>query len=517
MRFKKGITTLVVLIVGTLAILSAAIALPLASPPLVGESGDYAITDTNVIDIHTGDVRSGLTVIIESGEITGLQNGGQLPTGIKMIQGTGKYVIPALWDMHTHGLKVSPQIHHALFISNGVTGARDMSGCMDRDDNYWACPADRRRWTEQAKKGERISPIYVLQSSYQLNGGQEVPQGFPEFFRIADLAAAKKLVDFYRDQQVDFIKPYTELSREQYDNLVRQAKDGGLDLAGHKPIAVSLERALDAGQKSIEHGRLFLFECYDGIEKFRQLADPITHYDATLMRTMLRRQNEEKCSQLMGRMAASETWWTPTLTTLQMGAYSNDAAFRQDARQELIPYVVNELIWQPDIDRAARNGLDEEGVFVRTDFFEHAKAQVDRAQQMGVKLLAGTDNIDTYVFTGSSLHDELSMMVDAGLSPLQALRTATINPAIYAGMDQSYGSVEPGKRADLLLLNANPLADIDNTRDIHGLMYNGAYYDRDALNTLEAFARNMAASIRLNLKYLWSLFASPLMRVQLAD
>jgi adenine deaminase len=132
-------------------------------------------------------------------------------------------------------------------------------------------------------------------------------------------------------------------------------------------------------------------------------------------------------------------------------------------------------------------------------------------------LLAGTDNIDTYVFSGSSLHDELEMMVDAGLSPLEALQTATINPAIYAGREQEFGSLEKGKRADIVLLNSNPLTDINNVRGIDGLLYNGFYYDRNALEKLDDFALGMAQSIRLNLRFLWDVLSSPLMRVQLAD
>lgn len=492
---------------------------PIKSPPLVGLEGSYAIKNVNVINIRNGEVESNITILIDNGVVIDLLPSGEYRSRKEFteIPAKGKFVIPALWDMHTHSLKVSPQIHHPLFISKGITGVRDMSGCLDQNDSYWGCPEDRLRWTQQALAGTRVSPRYILQSSYQTNGGNEVPAGFSEFFSLNDKEAAKKFVAYYVNQHVDFIKTYSELTREQYDNLVHFSSLNKLDIAGHKPLSVSLTHAIQSGQKSIEHGRLFLFECYEGIEDFRQLDDPIAHYDAQFMRQLLEHQQNQKCDQLMTAMANSETWWTPTLTTLQMGAFANNPGFRDDHRLDYIPYVIKSLIWYPDANSAVDKGLDNEGTYVRTDFFEQAKIQVERAHHLGVKLLAGTDNLDTYVFSGSSLHDELKMMVDAGLTPLEALQTATINPALFAGMQQDFGSIEKGKQADILLLNSNPLNDINNTSDIDGLIYNGFYYDRKALKKLDQFALHMAQSIRLNIRFLWNALSSPLMRVQLAD
>ena len=512
----KKIFAVVIVVILVMAVM---VMYPLDSPPPVGVEGSYAIRNVNVIDVRNGDIENNMTIVIDDGLIIDVLPSGEYRATGKFteIPAQGKFVIPALWDMHTHSLKVSPQIHHPLFISKGITGVRDMSGCLDQPDSFWACPEDRQRWTQQALAGTRVSPRYILQSSYQTNGGNEVPPGFSEFFRLNSEAAAQELVRYYIGQNVDFIKPYTELSLEQYDNLVHFASLNKLDIAGHKPLSVSLAHALRSRQKSIEHGRLFLFECYEGIEEFRRLDNPIAHYDAQFKRQLLQQQNVHDCEQKMVAMANSQTWWVPTLTTLQMGALARDPAFREDARLAYIPYIVKSLIWYPDADSAASNGLDQQGNYVPTDFFEQAKVQVSRAHQLGVKLLAGTDNIDTYVFSGSSLHDELEMMADAGLSPLEALQTATINPAIFAGLEQQFGSLEKGKQADIVLLNSNPLIDINNVRDIDGLLISGIYYNRGALEKLDEFALGMAQSLRLNLRFLWDVLSSPLMRVQLAD
>jgi hypothetical protein len=496
-----------------------AIFLPLKSAPIVGVKGNFSLSDVSVVDTVGGDILAGMTVVIEQGRISQILPSSQYQSrsGFVDISARGKYLLPGLWDMHTHSLKLSPQLHHPLFIRHGITSIRDMSGCLSRNDSYWACPEDRALWEQQAISGERVSPRYPLQSSYQTNGGSEVPTAYPGFFRLTDREDARKLVNFYAEQNVDFIKTYTELNSEQFDNLVEFTARKAIALAGHKPLTVPLVRALQAGMKSIEHGRLFLFECFDGIETFRQLDNPIAHYNAQFMRQMLRDQNKEKCTALMQAMASSDTYWVPTLTTLKMSAMANDLSFRSNSALEYIPYVVRKLLWEPDINRASQQGYDQEGRFVHADFYAAASAQVGIAHHQGVKLLAGTDNIDTHVFSGSSLHDELKMLVDAGLTPLEAIQAATINAARFSGLDHVFGSVEPGKHADLLLLNENPLLDIRNTKDIFGVFMAGQYFDQEALATLDRYAVEMGQSIRVNLQFLFNILASSLMRVQLAD
>lgn len=365
--------------------------------------------------------------------------------------------------------------------------------------------------------GERVAPRYPLQSSYQTNGGSEVPAGYPEYFRLKSQEDADSLVDFYAGQNVDFIKTYTELSAGQYDNLVVSAARKNIAIAGHKPLSVSLAHALDTGLESIEHGRLFMFECFEGIESFRRLADPVSQYNAQFMREMLQNQNKEQCVLLMESMANSGTSWVPTLTTLKMSAMSGERLFRQDSRLEYIPYMVRTLLWDPDINRASQKGYDQQGRFVHADFYASASAQVGLAHSLGVKILAGTDNIDTYVFSGASLHDELNMLVEAGLSPLAAIQAATINPARFSGLEHEFGSLEIGKQADILVLNDNPLADIRHTADIYAVMFAGRYFDKAALDELDQFAVEMARSLSVNVRFLFDILASPLMRAQLAD
>lgn len=508
-----GITALLVLL------LCAFVLWPLSEPPLVGQEGKWALESVNVVDVRSGEILADRTLWIDAGLIVDISAAGESTerTGFTTISGDGKYVIPGLWDMHTHSYKSSPQIHHPLYLAAGVTAARDMSGCMTNKESFWACPAERRRWTQEALNGSRVSPRYILQSSFQTNGGSEVPEGHPGFFQLQSDADAEALVAHYAESGVDFIKVYSELSREQFARVAKAAAAYGMQIAGHKPIKNTLGEAVAAGQRSIEHGRLFLFECFDGIESFRQHERPVRHYNAQLMSRMLSESDPLLCQALMQEMAQSNTWWVPTLTTLQMSARALDPTFTQDPRLNQIPYFVKKFMWFPDAKRARTKGFDDAGNFVHKPFFDRAATQVKAASDLGVKLLIGTDVSDTYVFAGSSVHDELRMFVDAGVSPLKALQAATLSAAEFSARDQLLGSIEVGKAADLVLINGNPLADIRNTRRIEAVMMAGVYYDKPALQQLREFAEAQASSIHLNVHFLWDALSSPSTRRQFAD
>lgn len=503
----------------TMIIATVSLSWPPPAPPLLGRDGVFAIEHVNVVDVVAGELLPDVTVVIEAGRVRSMlpSAAATVPPEAARIDGRGKYLLPGLWDMHTHSIKLSPQLHHALYVAHGVTAVRDMSGCLSRDDSYWACATDRRQWSGEVERGARVAPRYPLQSSYQTNGGNEVPEGFAPFFRLRSREDAQRLGAFARDAGLDFIKTYNELTPEQYGWLAELSASGGPALAGHLPLRVDLPTALAAGQRSIEHGRLFLFECFAGIDAFRALADPIAHYNAGFRLRLLNEQNEDACQRQMRAMAASTTWWVPTLTTLHMSAVAAQPEARNDPRLDFVPAVQRHLLWFPDANRAAREPAAPDGGNVHRRLFELASLQVARAHAAGVKLLAGTDTTDTFVYPGASLHDELRMLVEAGLSPADALRTATVSAATFAGQLRDHGSIAPGKVADLLLLAGNPLADIRNTLGIEAVFLAGRRYDAAALGQLLQFARDQAGSWRVNLRLVWDMLASPLMRVQLAD
>lgn len=501
------------------AALVVALLWPMADPPWLAHSGPVALVDVTIIDVEQGAALSGQTVVVRDGHIerVGPVSNMALPTGIRSLDARGQFLIPGLWDMHTHSIKRSPQFHHALYIANGVTSVRDMSGCLSEDDAYWACPRDRRRWTNEAVRGERVSPRYPLQSSYQTNGGNEVPDGLPAFFRVESPAHAEELAGFYREQGVGFIKTYTELTPQQFAWIARSAREEGLSIAGHRPLKVSLSAALATGQRSFEHGRLFLFECFGGAQAFRTARDPLAAYNATLKMRLVTERDAAACAQQMSEMAGAGAWWVPTLTTLRMPVTAAQSAADKDPRLAGVPWLRRKLLWEPDARRATAEPLSNDGRSVDERLFALASQDVREANAAGVRILAGTDTTDTLVFPGSSLHDELQMQVDAGLTPAQALRTATIAAAEFTGARATQGSIAPGKVADLVLLDGDPLADIAHTRRITGVFVAGHHHDARSLQALRKFAGAQASSVRANLRLLWDMLASPLMRRQLAD
>ena len=516
---RKLLLACVALIGLLLLAVAALLAWPLPPTPQVGTSGEFVVRNVAVVDVKRGQIRHRQDVVLRDGMIAAIGPTGATRTGgeLTAIDGTGKYLMPGLWDMHTHALQIAPQYTHPLFVANGVTGVRDMSGCMSEPESFLACIDDREAWNRALERSEGLSPRYVLQSSFKINGGSEVPKGYPAFFKARNEAEARELVTFYRKAGADFLKTYSELSPSTYRLLAAETRRQGLGLAGHRPLRIALEDMLAAGQRSVEHPRMFYEECFPGAAAFRDLPDPAAAYDAAMRWRMIDEHDSVECAALMDRMARSETWWTPTLQVLQLGDRADDAAFRSDPRLRYVPTLFIKLIWAPDADRAAVQPTDSPGRRQYSTLYRMALAHVAQAHAAGVKIVAGTDAGDSYIFPGFGIHDELVEFVRAGLTPAEAIRSATIDSAVFAGMEGRYGSVEIGKAGDLLLLGGNPLADVRHTQQIEGVFLAGRYLDRTALDELLAFAEQQAGSIRTNLHLLWGGLKSPLMRVQAAD
>ena len=514
-RLLAGVAVAVVLVL----LIATALAWPLPEMPRNGREGNFLIRNVAVIDVETGTVWQGRDVVVREGRIASVGPAEPVPPNgaWSTIDGAGKYLMPGLWDMHTHSIKISPQYMHPLFIANGVTGVRDMSGCMSEPDSFFGCIDDRKAWNDALEGRSGLSPRYVLQSSFQINGGSEVPDGYPEFFKARNDEEARRLVTFYREAGADFLKTYSELSPVAYRALADEARRQGLTLAGHRPLRVSLEETLAAGQRTIEHPRLFLQECYAHAAAIRALPDPSAAYDADLQWRLIDEHEKERCADLIDSMGESKTSWTPTLQVLQMSALAGDDAFRSDSRLKYVPYLFRKLMWMPDADRAAEQPADASGRELYPTQYQMALAHVGQAHAAGVTILTGTDAGDTYVFPGFGVHDELVELVSAGLSPGEALRSATLDAAVFAGMEDEFGSIAVGKAGDMMLLDANPLENVAHTQQIAGLFFNGQFFDRAALDDLLAFAEQQASSSRTNLHLLWDGLRSPLLRVQAAD
>lgn len=430
-----------------------------------------AITHVSVIDVASGATRPDNTVLVSGNRITyvGPASGARVPSDARVVDGKGKFLIPGLWDMHVHAfLYVFSDFAGPLMIANGVTGARDMGYYIDTT----------LAWRSRIAAGREIGPRLVLgaRADGPVNHARFVAHVVTEEdgVRAVDTLTRKK----DGSRRADFVKPYSWVPRAAYFGLASESKKLGVPFAGHVPYSISVVEASNAGQKSIEHEDDLMRACSSSDSVLRaQIADTTTLSTPQKLsqmrgqaRVLRATYTPTKCRSVIATLARNRTWVTPTLIVYQPYAHAFDSASTHPELAKYVPGIV-----KGGWTRRAAGLTRADSMVVRSYF------SFDRTRDLrdaGVKLLAGTDMPLPFVYPGFSLHDELELLVHSGLTPLEALRTATYNPADYLGALDSLGTVSPGKIADLVLLDADPLLDIRNTRRISAVIANGRLFDR---------------------------------------
>jgi len=448
----------------------------LALAPVKAQA-QLAFTHVTVIDVEAGKALPGMTVVVKGGRISAVSEQAPVP-GTRVIDATGKFVIPGLWDMHVHaafpgmGAQFLP-----LLVANGVTGVREMFSRMD-----WLNAA-----RERIAQGTFPGPT-IIGSGHILDG---TPPIWPGSVGVSDAASARRAVDSLAKAGADFIKVYSRLSPEAYFAAGREAKAKGLAFVGHVPQLVHAAAASDSGQKSIEHLTQVLTGCEsmeDEIINSLAAAVAARGWDAAggLGRLNTRRwldsYDPERCRRLAQVFVKNGTWMVPTIQVLHSTAYLDDPALAADPRLEYIPAQLKQG-WNPKTDFRFRMLTPNDWIGRKAVYAKQLEI-VRLLHQEGVRFLAGTDLSNPYIYPGFSLHDELEAFLAAGFTPAEALRTATLNPAIYFSATDTLGSVAAGKRADLVLLDANPLEDIRNTTKIFAVVLRGKLYDAKALQKI---------------------------------
>ena len=434
-----------------------------------------ALIGVTVID-PTSDAppRSDQTILISDGVIQFVGNAAvlQLPAGTRQIDATGKFAIPGLWDAHVHfmntGVTALP-----LFLAHGVTSVREMGGYID----------STRAWQGRMRAGRLdgpriITPGPMLESPQYLQnvrqrsvrdpriGVRVLPYRLP----VADSADAQRVIDSLVKLRVDFVKFRTVASPQAYFAIVRAAHRAGLKVAGHQPGVVTLGAAADSGQDDLEHGIL----------------PPLSRLPETTRDSIYR------------RFAMHGRWYTPTLTVSRAVMLTGDSAakaifspeaLRLDERRAFAsPWLLE--WWRMQVDERA---LDTSSTRLADmePLYRSSTNDVRKMLDAGVKILAGTDAGSVLVYPGFGLHEELELLVrDARLTPREALWSATVGPARFAGLDARLGTIATGMTADIVLLDANPLQDIRATRRIFAVVQAGRVYDRARLDALLTGIRN---------------------------
>lgn len=475
------------------------------------------IKSISIIDVETGDVKENQDVFIVNDRIKSIGLSGTLLIGYEAfeVDGTNKYLIPGLWDMHTHSIKHSEWLHHPLYIANGVTGIRDMSGTLHEKDSYWVGSDERLQWNKDLQVNLRITPRYVLQSSYQMDGESSVPIDAPEFFKLNSPKDVQPLLDYYSKKEVDFIKIYQQIKPESYRELALQVSKYDMHLAGHKPMFVKLREAVESGQRSFEHGRIFMFECFPNADSLRISSNWRKNY-TLYKKEMVDKFNYEKARHLMSLMAEKNAYWVPTLQTLKFESNAHIPAFIDHPNLKYISWVRKNLWWSFDVSNNSKRNLDDRNN-TSQKFYDKVAEQILMAKNYNVPIMVGTDVTDSYVFAGYSVHTELEDLTKSGLSNLEALQSATIIPAQFVGEEKKYGTVDIDKIADLIILDKNPLIDIKNSTTISSVLMNGVLYDSSKLEQLKNFTSSVSSSFHVNVKLFYSLVDSPLIRMQFAD
>jgi hypothetical protein len=480
---RKILKAAVLVVASLVLIFAAGVMWPKAEAPLPDARRDYVIANVRIVDVERGVASPLGDVTIRRGMIERI--GGARDARLAVVDGGGGWLVPGFWDMHMHSFQLSPQMHLPLFVANGVTSVRDMMDCPGEQDSLIACAAEKKRWSEAAAGGRLASPKFVSLASYYLENPGLTPG---EVTARAEAAQRRGIQE---------LKVYNRLSYPAYRQAAEEARRRGLRLVGHLPKAVSLDDALALGQRSFEHAHLFLRACYARAADWR--SGRLDAADRTrLAEAMVAAHDRSACARYFTAMRDAGARFVPTHVTREEDARAADPAFTGDPRLAWLD-PLSRWAWRDDLasTRAEYPGARGEQALER--YFAAGLRLTAAAHRAGVPVLVGTDT----AIGGFRYHDEMAWLVRAGLSPAEVLRAATIEAARYAGLERTHGSVSPGKQADLVLLAADPLEDIANTRRIHAVIVAGHLYDRERLDALLAFTRRQAQRPDNWAKLLW--------------
>ena len=437
--------------------------------PLPAQSSTFVLTDVNVVDVRTGEIRPDQVVIIEGNRIreVGPRKSTRYPRNAPAANAHGGYLIPGLWDMHVHlvfgdWFPDAEDISLPLFVANGITGVRDMGSEL----------SVVQRWRDQIEGGELLGPR-IFTPGPMLDGPK--PR-FPSSLAIATPEDGRKAVDELKQDGADFIKLQSLIPRDAVFAIAEEAKKQDIPFVGHVPDSVRASEMSNAGMHSFEH----LIGIFEGSSP---LEDEFIKGDKSETK-FLASYDPGRAAALAQLLAKNQTWQCPTLVWERGGNLLDVTDFTKDTRAKYVPAYWKEKTWK-DFDHEVQTVFNTDDLATRRKFIEKELEVVQLLHKAGVPFLAGTDTPPgVYIFPGFSLHEELQRFVAAGFTPLEALQTATLNPAIFFHMENDLGTVEKGKFADLVLLEENPLTDIRNTQKIAAVVLNGRYLSHDDLQKI---------------------------------
>ena len=441
------------------------------------------LTGVTLVDIETGSLSEGQSVLIRDGMIVSTGPEMVPPDGADVLDGAGGYLIPGLWDSHVHVFSTpdEPDTALPLYLINGITGIRDMGA-------LWPI-AEQQALQGRIETGAVLGPRLILAGAWV----DASPGSWPGMFLADAPDEAREVVDRIAREGWAAVKAYSMLNEATYLALGRAADDAGLPFVGHIPERVALGTAIEAGQDGIEHFGRVAMACStaeeDMLDELRTAmaegAELSRIFDimASRNRIVLETWDDALCADVLARIADAGMHVSPTLVVADF--YTGNRPALDAPRMQMLPAEVRAAWEQPDFRLDAMT--DE----VRA----HAEDSIDldrrtflMAHGAGVPILASTDAsfANPYLFHGFSLLDELDLYVEIGPTPREALFTATVAPPRFFGLPDQDGTIALGRRADLVLLDANPLEGLETLRRPRAVFVGGRVLDRAALDSIEA-------------------------------
>lgn len=450
-----------------------------------------AITHVTVINLDGIPSRPDQTVLISGTAITseGPFSRIKIPKDARVIEGRGKFLIPGLWDMHVHlaGVNADPvwskQVLLPLLLANGIVGVRDMGGDLNA----------LLAWQREISSGSLLGPTIVASGPWLAAEGKKTPEQFP----VANAEEARAAVRDIKQRGANFIKIISLPSRDAFFAVADEAKKQNIPFAGHLPLEINAGEASDAGMQSIEHlffSGFALSVSSKEAELRRQLVEAQEKHDSTTEEKITlgvqASYDLKKAAALFQTLKKNGTWVTVTLAWLAITAHPEN--WRADDPQLAFvpPALAKE--WRDSIS-GERVKQRDANMARRTENDWKLTGELHRA---GVPILVGSDSLDPFVFPGESLHRELAELVRAGFTPLEALQAATTGALNFLKQGEKGAVIPSESDANLVLLDANPLENISNTRKIAGVIYRGLYLDRAKLDSMLEQAKTAAAAVK---------------------
>lgn len=452
-----------------------------------------AIQDVSVIDVIKGKAMPEKTVVVKDNKVYDIV--GRPPKDAKLVvDGKGKFLIPGLWDMHIHirgGIESIPanETFLKLYVANGITAVREMGG--DIPETVFA-------WRKEIAEGNRVGPR-IFTSGPKLDGPKPA---WPGSIPVSTPEEGRQAVRKLHLMGADLVKLYFDyIEPPVLKAITEEADKWKMPVAGHFARNLTIREQVEAGIRDGQHAKFYLLQgsCTDEryiareFIKRRNSEKPMGFDEWTKL--LLEEFNPAQERSLLRMLVDMRSWFTPTLAVGAAGLTVGMRTYSDDPRVKYIPAAIWKS-WDPESGR--RKAPPDDIRSLRALVQRKGIEFIPKLRDAGVPLLAGTDTgfANNYVFPGWSLHEEISLLREAGLTNFEALQTATINPVRYFKMEKTHGTIARDKAADLVMLDGNPLVDIRNTSKVAGVMVNGKWFGKADIDKLLAEAARETATSR---------------------